>query len=137
MQASIPGLSQALPERLDQFGEPVIRPQGVGGQLVDLFRSAPDRRADDPLLAEIDRVGALVGSRRRERGEESQATYNRFLEAEGPMLRGVLELAIQSPEYTALSDDAKREYIETIVRRVRGSTADLRTLFRLAEAVNE
>lgn len=121
--AGIPLASKTLPEKLNQFGQPRDRGRGVLGQLFDPLASTPDRRRDDALIAEIDRVGANIGFRRQQKkaGETIDA-FNEFVRREGPIIRDGLEALVNSPEYQALTLEEQAQQIEAMSERIRRRT---------------
>jgi hypothetical protein len=99
--ARIPGLSKTLPAKIDRFGEPITRDGGATAALLDFTNSRRDRTADDPIAAELQRLGVTI-TRRKRQGDESPQQFERRLREEGQILRAVVEASVSSPEYADL-----------------------------------
>lgn len=125
-----------LPVRRDVLGQPVER-RGIG-ELVDPFSSRADR-SDDPVIRELRATGASIGPLGK--GKQTQTRINAVgdvvpgkpaeassafglrSEAEGRILHRVLSGLVSNPGYQALSAEAKKAEIESVVKRTRAQMA--------------
>ena len=103
--AGIPGVAQALPERLTALGEPVRRAEGRFGSLVESLLSpvgvSPVRTATDPVLREIERTQAVPTPLTQRKGESDTAFQNRQ-RTTGTAIRRVLENITRDQRYQAV-----------------------------------
>jgi len=110
----IPGLSQFVPPRIGLWGQPETgEPTAVGRFIraeVDPTASTRDRTLDDPLLAEMERVGANIPKLTRWPEEETQDWLERQMFV-GQARKQAVEAAIAFPEYNdeAMLSEAGRE----------------------------
>ncbi len=63
VKAGVPGLSPSLPPRLERFGQEVTRPGGAIRRVADPFNVSAVN--DDPVVAELGRLGVSMGRRAR------------------------------------------------------------------------
>jgi hypothetical protein len=157
IQARIPGLSRSLPERLDRFGRPITRGESLGeriGQVSDPFYSRAVRTGEDPVLAELGRVGVASFAPRRAARGETAADVRRRVEFEGPLIYNRVQRLMEStayvdrpermaqriigrdPEYAGrnveeVADEIRREMIEQLISGIRSSAT--RTLRSMGE----
>jgi DNA repair protein RadC len=103
--ARVPGQSSGLPPALDVFGRPKQREPGLVANLLDPFYSRTDRRAADPLVAELARVGVGVNAVKARPGE-SPAAFRQRQTVHGPILERALQAVVASEEYQALGAEA-------------------------------
>jgi hypothetical protein len=122
IQARIPGASRSLPARLDRFGRPITRGESVVeriGQMTDPFYSRPVRTGEDPVLAELGRVGvSAFAPRRPSRGETREDTRKK-VEFEGPIIYREVGRLIRSSYYAGLPDDLRKDEIEKLISDIR------------------
>ena len=78
----------------------------------------PDRRAKDPLVAEMSRVGVSIGPLGKRSGEPIEMYQWRQREA-GKFVRQDLEALVQSPEYRQASTTEQRKLIKKTVESAR------------------
>lgn len=102
VRSRIPGLSQDVPARIDPLsgenelretrGQPTTAAQAFG----DIFGSSPDKRADDALIAELDRVGAATSTPQKQSGETPE-DYRERQQIEGQIMGRVLNAVFLNP----------------------------------------
>lgn len=114
----VPGLQDVAPARLNIFGEPVQKSEGLINTMINPLTGTPDVRQRDPLVQEMADVGAEVGAMRRKKGETLEMYQYRQREA-GAFVREDLQTLIASEEYRLASKDEKRQLIEETVKRAR------------------
>jgi hypothetical protein len=119
----IPGLQDTAPARLDIFGEPVRSGGGVLNTMVNPLTSTADRRAIDPLVAELSRVGANIAPMSRGKGESTEMYNYRQREA-GRVIRQTLTELIQSNDYNAATPTQRKRLIRDVVQSVRRELSD-------------
>ena len=125
IMARIPGLSQRLPPRLDQFGRPVMREGGLPAATLDIFNTRTDK--SDPVTRELDRLQVfpgLPGKSVRIAGKSVARTpdeYNQMLQEAGPALHQVLAQTINNPSYQALPEDQQRLVLQKIILNIRAA----------------
>lgn len=127
LASRIPGLSQTLPPKLDQFGRPIPRNDGgVPGAAESLFDITQSRAAHgDAVTQEIDRLRAFPGMPSptahvmRRPVTRSPAEYNQLLTAMGPALHQALADIIRDPQYQALSDEQKAQALKGVAQSVK------------------
>lgn len=78
------------------------------------------RRANDPVVLEMERLGIGVSRPNRARGETAEA-YAERLRRVGGFIHGELTDLTSRPEYQALPDEEKRDEIEDLIRSVRAA----------------
>lgn len=120
MMTGIPGVSNLVPARLNRFGQDVTRPGGALRRAADPFNVTPVN--DDPVLAEIGRLGVRMGM---PGGNISGADLSReqargLQQLKGTTTHNVLQQIIQSEAYAWLSDERKAAVIERAIERARG-----------------
>jgi hypothetical protein len=119
----IPGLQEMAPARLDIFGEPVRSGGGAVNTMLNPLTSTADRRATDPLVAELSRVGANIAPMSRKKGETTEMYNYRQREA-GRVIRQELAALIQTGEYRSLPAKEQRRLIADTIRSVRRELSD-------------
>jgi len=103
----LPYARQLLPPKIDQFGRETGRTRaGSIAQIVDIMYSQPDR-TDDPIIAEMQRVGAEIGRLRRDKEEETRDYVQRQV-AEGVALYEALGNTINGELYQMQLELAER-----------------------------
>lgn len=123
-----PGLPygrDTLPEKLDDFGQPVTSDMGP----LETFLSPGQRREDknDATLDELARLGkTLPGAPSDLTLDESTAVkltpelQQAYMKLVGPASKKLLDVVVQSPGYQAIpSDDDKRDAIDYFNRKIR------------------
>jgi hypothetical protein len=118
IKQGIPGLSQTLPAKRDQFGRERERTGGLFSQLFDFTRPRTDERKSDPVIAELSRVGASVSQLQRRSGEPIQ-DYQARQEQVGGLLYEALSRKMFDPKYRGLPPVEQKEELEKVVRGVR------------------
>lgn len=114
----LPGLQETAPARLDIFGQPVEKAGGIANVMLNPLPFTPDRRAKDPLVAEMSRVGVSIGPLGKKSGEPIEMYQWRQREA-GKFVRQDLEALVQSPEYQQASATEQRKLIKKTVESAR------------------
>jgi hypothetical protein len=102
IQARVPGLRGQLPAKIDAFGEEVRTTRDPADILANPFGGATDRRTEDPLIAEMHRVGVTVSARPRKKAGEGPRQYERRMREEGQILREAVGEVVASEEYQQL-----------------------------------
>ena len=129
--ARIPGLSQNVPARQDIFGQVVRRPEGPAGRtmrsLADPFASSRDRAVNDPLVAEMQRVGATVGALPHGKNETPDAYRERSART-GAMVRRELDALVASEVYRQATTEEQAKLIPKVVNDVRDDVRDGRNV---------
>ncbi len=118
IQAGIPGASRGLPAKRDQFGREKTRTGGIGTQVFDFSRPRGDQRDNDPVIAELSRVGAVVSQLARAPGEPI-TDYMARQEAVGALMYEALAKKMFDRKYSALPPVEQKEELEKVVRSVR------------------
>jgi hypothetical protein len=98
LESRIPGLSKRLEPKVNQLGEDVEREQGLAATFFDPTNARTDRRAQDPLVGELARVGAQLTKLKREKGEAPSA-FTARQRLYGQTLENVLQQVIASEDY--------------------------------------
>lgn len=131
VEARIPGLSQRVPARQTIFGVEMARPEGPVGRtlraVADPFASSRDRTLDDPLIAEIQRVGAVVGPLSRIRDETPEAYRQRGART-GPVVREQLERLVMSDVYRSATIEEQAALIPRIANDARSDVREGRNV---------
>lgn len=142
IMSRVPGLSDELPARVDQFGREVRREGGIPRALLDPTAARRDRTLDDPVVAELARVGAQV-TRLKKKGAEARGAFQERATMDGQDLEALLLEAIESVEYQELPQlaaelvqtepayqgrnarelarELQRDHLESVVRRTRAA----------------
>lgn len=109
----LPGLSTFVPPRIGVWGKPDVGDAKWTTRfmraMVDPTASTRDRTENDPLLAEVVRVGASIPKVERWDGEDTQDYLDRQMTV-GEWRRQAVQAAINSEEYrdsTALAESAR------------------------------
>lgn len=135
MAARLPGLSQNVPARLDRFGRDVQREGGPMRRALDPFNVSTE--SDDPVLAELGRLGVSMGmpSGRVTLPDNitplSRGESREVQQAKGGATYDVLMRVISAPGYANLSDDQKVDVLELAITRARGAVGQQQKAVRL------
>ena len=123
VESIIPGLQGNVPERVDILGRPSITPVSSA---ISPFAGRTDIRQQDPLVAEMSRVGARVGAYggfqigpRGNRTDLPAEAVAQLQAAVGPLVETAVRRVVESPYYRQLSDQRKRETIERAIKAAR------------------
>ncbi|MGH6792840.1 MAG: hypothetical protein ACRECF_08895, partial [Methyloceanibacter sp.] len=115
----VPGYRETLPMRRDVFGAPIKLEGALGPDMISPIYTSTD--AKDPVANEMVRLG-MAPSRllRQIAGVELDAPeYDTFQKNAGGMTKAVLSKVIASPGYQSLTDEAKREILDDVMRKAR------------------
>jgi hypothetical protein len=115
----VPGYRETLPLRRDVFGEPIKLEGALGPDIISPIYTSSD--TNDPVAREMVRLG-MAPSRvtRNIRGVDLQAPeYEAFQKNAGQLAKTMLQRLISSPEYAGLSDEAKRDLLDEVMRKTR------------------
>lgn len=121
IKAKIPYWSLQVPARLDAFGRPRLGAETgreKAARFVDPFLSREPTGRDDPLLAEMNRVG-YAPSQPSKREGESDAAHRLRIRRYGDESIKALEALMADRRYQELDDAAKREAMSRVVSSVR------------------
>lgn len=123
VESIIPGLQGNVPERVDIFGRSSITPVSSA---ISPFAGRTDIRQQDPLVAEMSRVGARVGAYggfqigpRGNRTDLPAEAVAQLQAAVGPLVETAVRRVVESPYYRQLPDQRKRETIERAIKAAR------------------
>jgi hypothetical protein len=105
-----------VPAKVDQFGREAKRQGGWARNLRPVQFAA--RHADDPVIKELDRIGATIGELRR-KDMETDAEYQARKKEDGQRLYDRLQQVINHPRYKALPDEVKRDELESEIAKAR------------------
>jgi hypothetical protein len=114
----IPGMQKSTPVRLDIFGQPVEKAGGKLNVMLNPLPFTPDRRAKDPLVAEMSRIGVSIGAMGKKKGEDFGMYQYRQREA-GKWVREDLESLVRSEEYRTSAPDEQRRLMKRTVESAR------------------
>lgn len=131
---------EAVPERLDVWGDPVVRAPSMtvaGKPLIDQFGAVafnllspvkPTRETTDPVKKEVARLGLGIDRPKKEvnlsvniEGEEKPVKFKieltdrerrQFTLASGIMAKALIQQDIASPEWQQLDDDQRKKLIK-------------------------
>lgn len=134
VRARLPVISYSVPVKLDELGRPKVLEQTTAERatrLVDPFISQTPRGARDPLLGEMNRVGATVPRRNREADETPEAFRERQQE-EGRELQEAMGELFANGRYRQLSPEDKQQAAEFLVTSVRSRLSRSRKSGRAA-----
>jgi endonuclease YncB( thermonuclease family) len=130
IKARTPGLSQSVPLRRDMWGEPITRGDAVGPDLVSPVKAS--RLTDDPLRAEVSRLRVPVSQLQRdvmvagERVPLNAEQFDEYQRLAGTAASQALHDAIRSPQWQAMTDAQRSEFIRSAFSDVRkGARAQL------------
>ena len=123
IMSRIPGLSHEVMSRRDIWGRP-IKKSATG---IEAFLSPVQvsKESDDPIDKEMLRVNAEIGlpsDRIRYKGETIKLDsdiYDKYLISVGKYARQKVELLINSARYKRLSDEDKKDSINSIFKKSR------------------
>jgi len=114
VQGRIPGLSQELPPRLNQFGAPVAREGGLVDSLLNPLKRTTDQTSD-PVIGELRRLGLDVGYLDRavtvngKRRELTNDEWRGYQEEAGQETRARMLKMVEASWYKAANDEARRK----------------------------
>lgn len=131
IQSGIPGMSDDLPAQLDALGRPVGRGDAIGPDI--LSRASPPLAQNEPAAAELarlmksdpegkvllERVDRSVNTKDFPMGRLSALEHHNYQLITGVYFTALMEEALASPEYQAMSDDEKREYVRELATDAR------------------
>lgn len=124
IMARTPGLSDNLLPRRDVFGEAVPL-DSLGPDFVSPFWQTQSK--NDPVIAEMLRLEKSLGPPGKTYTEDGEkldydaATYDRYHEISGRLVYNGLNSFMTSPEYSGLSDAAKRRRVGAIIKSARST----------------
>jgi len=119
IQSRIPGLSDDLFPRRDVLGREVRSEGGLGPDIASPIWTRQAR--NDPLLAEMRRIGVNIGrpARRARGGQYNSFDYDRLQETAGRYALDDLRALMASPAYGRMTDDERREEARRVITRSR------------------
>jgi hypothetical protein len=142
LQSRIPGASQALPERLDAWGDEVVRvgytkPEdsplwGSLTAVTNILNPVRASRVDasSPVKTEVARLGMKVSlpqetiTYAKNDIELTRQEFETYTEVSGSVAKTILDQAVQTPQYKNLSEEAKKEFILDTLSDVRRETRE-------------
>lgn len=122
IQARVPGMTDNLLPRRDVFGEP-IENGSLGPDFLSPFWES--RAKDDPVIAEMLRIGKSVSAPGKQYTEDGERVdyepevYDRYHEISGRLVYNGLHDLIGSQSYGAMSDTARRKAAKKVIRDAR------------------
>jgi len=118
--ARVPFASMSVPAVIDEFGRPRVDEGGIARwtRLADPFLSRRRRDLDDPVLAELNRVGATVSKPDKLAGEDT-AMYRQRRAFEGRNEMEAILVAKDHPSYRQLGIEDQREVLKDVITSVR------------------
>lgn len=142
LQSRVPGASLALPERLDAWGDEVVRvgytkPEdsplwgtltAVENILNPIRQSQVD--ASSPVKTEVARLGMKVSlpqetiTYAKNDIELTREEFETYTQVSGSVAKRILDQAVQTPKYKNLSEEAKKEFILDTLSDVRRQTRE-------------
>lgn len=142
LQSRIPGATQALPERLDAWGDEVVRvgytkPEdsplwGSLTAVTNILNPVRASRVDasSPVKTEVARLGMKVSlpqetiTYAKNDIELTRQEFETYTEVSGSVAKTILDQAVQTPQYKNLSEEAKKEFILDTLSDVRRETRE-------------
>jgi len=124
IRSRVPGLSQSLLPRRDIWGEEIRSEGGLGPDIMSPVWTKT--RRNDPLNAEMLRIGAGIGKPSKKVGGVmlSPADYNAYQAAAGRATRAGLMDLIANPGWRPLTQDEQLEEVRRIKDRARKMTRE-------------
>jgi hypothetical protein len=128
IKSRIPGYSDDLPPRRNLFGEPITLSGGLGPDILSPIYTG--RRTGNLAAEEMVKLKVAPGmpARKIEGVDLTPEQYDEYVKLAGQKLQAKVETVIKTPEYKALSDDAKGRLLEDIVRDLRTEAAEQMTV---------
>ena len=105
----LPGMSDALPARIDPLGEEMSYEGGFAGAMLDPFYSRQDKTVGDPIRAMIAELEVNIGGRRK-LDDETPIEYERRQRIEGAALRRSISALMSSPEWQGIEMQARVQF---------------------------
>jgi hypothetical protein len=120
IKAKVPFASMSVPAAIDEFGRPRVDEGGAARytRMADPFLSKRKRTLDDPVLAELDRVGAVVSKPQKLAGE-NEAMYRERRAFEGRHEIEAILTARDHAAYRTLGVEDQRDVLEDLMTGVR------------------
>ncbi len=119
----LPGLRESLPIKRDQFGAALMEPQRQIGRAGPIPSTVP---SDDPVRREAARLGWAPPQFQKSltlKGVKHELTpdqHHELVELAGQLTYANAQRMVRSRNWSAYSDDEKRERLETMARKIRG-----------------
>lgn len=115
IKSGLPGLSQTLRPKLDQFGQPV---QKIGKVERALSPMQSQVESKDPIINEMSRLNITVPVPGKRQGgvKLTDEEYFNFVKRTGEKTKERLERFINAPNYQYLSDEVKKRIIEKYLK---------------------
>jgi len=132
VKAKVPGASKTLPLSVDVMGNPIKYNTKNGAQFVDVFRSSPERNANDPVIKEFSRlaeneetIATPLPITMKEKVVDSSIKIQPEALTEiqtkvGKTSSKAMAMLINTPQYKALSDTEKKNILQDIYSDIRG-----------------
>lgn len=123
IQSRVPGLREALPEKLNALGEPVKEQGNFFSKIANPFN--PSKPSDDPIVNEFKRVGYnlnYTGDSISIDGVDTKLTRDQEREYQklaGKYIKQYIPEFINSSGYSGLSKDDQRDMIEKMVNTAK------------------
>lgn len=102
VRAAIPGMTQALPPRVDPLGRVAERPFGMIGSLLSPSQVRKDLTREDFVRAELDRTNAVVGRIKRGKTESGQEFAAREQVVGSAIRNALAQVIARDPVYQQL-----------------------------------
>jgi hypothetical protein len=102
VRAAIPGMTQALPPRVDPLGRVAERPFGMIGSLLSPSQVREDLTREDFVRAELDRTNAVVGRIKRGKTESGQEFAAREQVVGSAIRNALAQVIARDPVYQQL-----------------------------------
>jgi hypothetical protein len=127
--AGIPGLSDDLPAQHDALGREITRGDAFGPDIIS--RAVTPGHAPEAVSTEMRRLMDVTGKPLLERVDKSLNTNDfplgrltateqqNYQAVTGLYFSAVMEEALQSPEYQAMTDEEKAEYVRDVATQSR------------------
>jgi hypothetical protein len=120
----IPGLSKEVAPKRDVFGDPITIP-------ADIRRATPYVAVQqDPekqkIVDELQRLDINIGfpSRKIEGIELTSEQYDQYTAVSGNLIKEIMLMVVNDPEYLAMSDEEKTKLIDSIKSGARKRAKD-------------
>ncbi len=124
IRARVPGLSSALPAKLDVWGKPIENEGGLGPNIVSPVWQSTDKK--DPVNAAVLSSGATVSAPGKTLGKRLLADeeYHRYAAAAGQLAHKRLTVLVVGAGFAKRSAPDRAELIEKLVRSARKEVRD-------------
>lgn len=128
VRSRVPFLSRTVPARIDILGDEIKKAPSLIGRASNVFSpfAMTESRTSDPVRAELERLGVVIGSPAPSGLEPGTLEYEAALREYGRATRTAIEREMLKPKYKKASDEDKAVALKKAVSSARTKVTEKR-----------